>query len=253
MPTACRSMNNPFSLSGKTVLVTGATAGLGRQTAITVSQMGARVIATGRSHERLACTLQKMEGPGHRVIAADLVNVNDRDSLVGNLPALDGVVHCAGITLLHPFKFSDEKRYHEVYAINVEAPLFLTQRIFKAKLLNPGASIVFISSLSPTIGVRGHAIYSGSKAALHGISRVLAHELAARKIRSNCISPGMVQTEVVIGFSKQVTPELVAADQARYPLGYGEPEDVANAAVFLLSPASKWITGINLIMDGGIT
>lgn len=246
-------MTNPFSLAGKTVLVTGATAGLGRQTAITVSQMGARVIATGRNEERLTSTLQRMEGPGHRVLAADLANDKERERLVGELPALDGIAHCAGLTLLHPFKFSDEKRYHEIYAINVEAPLFLTQRLFKNKRLNQGASIVFISSISPNVGTKGHAIYSGSKAALHGISRVLAHELAAQKIRSNCVSPGMVQTEVAVGMANQISPELLAADEARYPLGYGAPEDVANAVVFFLSPASKWITGTNLIMDGGLT
>lgn len=246
-------MTHPFSLSGKTVLVTGATAGLGRQTAITAAQMGARVIVTGRNEERLAATHTQLEGSAHLAIAANLVDEKEREALVSQLPALDGLVHCAGVTLLHPFKFSDEKRYREVYAINVEAPLFLTQRLFKNKRLTNGGSIVFIASLGAFIGARGHSIYAGSKAAIVGIMRVLAHELAGNGIRVNCLSPGMVKTEVVDGFAQQVSAEVVAADEARYPLGYGTPEDVANTAVFYLAPASKWITGTNLIMDGGLT
>jgi len=246
-------MTHSFSLAGRTVLVTGATAGLGRQTAISVAQMGARTVITGRNEERLAATLAELEGSGHLAIPADLVSESAREEFVGKLPALDGLVHCAGVTLLHPFKFSDERRYREVYAINVEAPLFVTQRLFKNRLINNGASIVFIASLGAFIGARGHSIYAGSKAAIVGIARVLAHELSGNGIRVNCLSPGMVKTEVVTGFANQVSAEVVAADEARYPLGYGTPEDVANTVVFFLSPASKWITGTNLIMDGGLT
>ena len=246
-------MNNPFSLAGKTILVTGATAGLGRQAAITASRMGARVFLTGRNEARLNRTRAELDGSNHFALPADLVQMEQRDALAAKLPALDGIAHCAGVTLLHPFKFSDERRYREVYAINVEAPLFLTQRLFKNKRLNNGASIVFVASLGAFIGARGHAIYAGSKAAVVGIMRVLAHELAVSGIRANCVSPGMVKTEVVEGFAQQVSSEVVAADEARYPLGYGTPDDVANAVGFFLAPASKWITGTNLIMDGGLT
>lgn len=245
--------DNPFSLQGRTVLVTGASAGLGRSTAIGVSQAGARVLITGRNIEKLEATRAALApGAEHVMIPSDLTKPEERARLAAELPALDGIVHCAGLTLLHPFKFNSEKRYHEIYSINVEAPLFLTQQFSKARKLNNGASIVFISSISPNVGTKGHSIYSGSKAAIQGISRVLAHELAPAKIRSNCLSPGMVKTEVADGMSDQITPELLAADEARYPLGYGAPEDVANAVVFFLSPASKWITGTNLIMDGGL-
>lgn len=244
---------NPFSLQGKTVLVTGASAGLGRQAAISASQSGARVIISGRNAAKLDSTFAALaSGAEHILAPAELTKPEERARLAAELPALDGLVHCAGLTLLHPFKFNSEKRYHEIYSINVEAPLFLTQQFSKARKLNNGASIVFISSISPDVGTKGHSIYSGSKAALHGISRVLAHELAPAKIRSNCVSPGMVKTEVAEGMSDQITPELLALDEARYPLGYGTPEDVANAVIFFLSPASKWITGTNLIMDGGL-
>ena len=246
-------MNHPFSLSGRTVLVTGATAGLGRNTAIHAARMGARVVISGRHEERLAATLAQLDGEGHRAIPADLADQGARDALVAELPALDGVVHCAGLTLLHPFKFIDEARYRTIYAINVEAPLFLTQRLYKARKLNAGGSIVFISSMAPRVGTKGHSIYAGSKSALYGISRVLAHELAPAKVRVNTLSPAMVNTEVTAGFKAQLSPDLLAADEARYPLGYGEPEDVANAAIFFLSPASKWITGVDLVMDGGLT
>jgi len=246
-------MNHPFDLTGRTILVTGATAGLGRQTAISVSQMGARVIVTGRNEERLADTFSRLEGHGHLAISAELALEESRSAFVNKLPPLDGIAHCAGVTLLHPFKFSDERRFREVYAANVEAPLFVTQGLFKSKRLKPGASIVFVSSISPKVGTKGHAIYSGSKAAVHGISRVLAHELASARIRSNCVSPGMVQTEVAVGMANQISPELLALDEARYPLGYGTPEDVANAIIFFLAPASKWITGVDLTLDGGLT
>ena len=246
-------MNQPFSLEGKTVLVTGATAGIGRQTAISISEMGARVVLTGRDESRLAETLAALRGGDHVALPADLVPQEQRDALAEKLPALDGIAHCAGVTLLHPFKFSDERRYREVYAINVEAPLFLTQRLFKHRKINNGGSIVFIASLGAFIGARGHSIYAGSKAAIVGIMRVLAHELAGNGIRVNSVSPGMVKTEVVTGFAEQVSAEVVAADEARYPLGYGTPEDVAHTVGFFLAPASKWITGTNLIMDGGLT
>ena len=235
-------------------MITGASAGIGRQAAISASAAGARVFVTGRNGQKLAETFSALvPGPEHLSSTADLTLVEDRERLAGELPAIDGLVHCAGLTLLRPFKFSDEQRYREVYAINVEAPYFLTQCIMKARKLNTAASIVFISSISPNVGTKGHSVYSGSKAAVQGISRVLAHEMAAQKIRSNCISPGMVTTEVAEGMAEQISPELLALDQARYPLGYGTPEDVAHAVVFFLAPASRWITGTNLIMDGGLT
>jgi len=246
-------MTNPFSLEGKTILVTGTTAGLGRQTAITASQLGARVIITGRNLQRLNDTFSRLEGPDHIAIPADLTASDAREELVSKLPPLDGVAHSAGATLLHPFKFIDEKRYRDLYAINVEAPMFLTQRLFKARKLNHEASIVFIASISAVRGWIGHSIYAGSKAALVGISQVLAHELAGSRIRSNCISPAMVRTEVVDALANHLSAETVQADEAHYPLGYGTAEDVANAVVFFLSSASRWVTGTNFIMDGGLT
>jgi NAD(P)-dependent dehydrogenase (short-subunit alcohol dehydrogenase family) len=244
----------PFSLTGRTVLVTGASAGLGRATAISASDAGARVIITGRNAANLAETYALLAtGAAHHSISADLAQPEDRERLVAELPALDGLVHSAGVAQLHPFKFSDVARYRDSYSINVEAPFFLTQSLLKARKINRAASIVFISSISPIVGSKGHAIYAGTKSALQGISRVLAHELAAQRIRSNCLSPAMIKTAMNDRLADHISPELRDADEARYPLGYGEPEDVANTVVFYLAPASKWITGTNLIMDGGLT
>ena len=246
-------MTNPFDLTGRTILVTGATGGLGRQTAISISQMGATVVLIGRREERLKSVLAELTGEGHVSFVTDLANRVARDELAAKSPPLDGIAHCAGKTLLQPFKFITEEQYEEIYQINVQAPMFLTQKLLKNKLIRPGASLVFVSSISPITGWKGHSIYAGSKAAIVAIARVLAHELAPSRIRANTISPAMIKTEVVDGLSEQMSAEYIATDAARYPLGYGEPEDVANAITFFLSDASKWITGSNLIMDGGLT
>ena len=246
-------MSHPFDLTGRTILVTGATSGLGYQTAVSIAEMGGRVVITGRREELLAKTLSDLEGEGHLACPADLTSAEDRDRLISQLPPLNGIAHCAGLTLLHPFKFSDEARFQQVYSINVEAPFFLTQKILKGKLLLNEASIVFVSSLAPFTGTKGHSIYAGSKASIIALARVLAHELAPSRIRANSIAPAMVKTAVVEGFIQQVSSERAEADEARYPLGYGEPRDVANAIIFFLSSASKWITGSNLIMDAGLT
>ena len=244
---------NPFDLTGKRVLVTGATSGLGRQSAISASQMGARVIITGRDKERLAETFSHLHGVDHQAFPADLTIEAERGTLVDQLPPLDGIAHCAGFAPLLPFGFNDQKRYHETYGINVEAPLFFTQRLFKNRRLNRGASLVFIASVGAFRGAKGHSLYAGSKAALVGMVRVLAHELAGMKVRANCISPGTVRTEIVDALASHISHEAVAADEALYPLGYGTAEDVANAVVYFLSPASRWVTGTNFIMDGGLT
>ncbi len=258
-------MNNPFDLTGKTILVTGASGGLGSQAAISISRMGGRVLLVGRNQDKLQAVRDRMvevaavpgvsdgAGAGHQIHGVDLADSSARSALAGILPPLDGISHCAGMTLLQPFKFVTESQYEEVYRINVEAPLFLTQRLLKNKRILPGASLVFVSSISPLAGFKGHSVYAGSKAAISAVSRVLAHELAPSRIRSNTISPGMVKTQVMDEYQRQMSAEFVAADDARYPLGYGEPEDVANAIIFFLSEASKWITGSNLVMDGGLT
>lgn len=243
----------PFHLTGRTILITGASSGIGRACAVAVSKLGANVLITGRNRERLDETLTMLDGDGHTVLTADLVIASERAALVDALPRLDGVVHSAGLAKLRPVAYVDERSLSETTSIDMYAPLLLTTAMLKNKKVENGASIVFISSISGVVGVVGLMSYAASKAALLGAARVLAVELSARKIRVNCVSPGMVSTPMAGELDRTLGEEVRRTDEARYPLGYGLPEDVANTVTFLLSPASRWITGTNVVLDGGYT
>ena len=241
-------MDNPFSLTGKTILVTGASSGIGRQTCISIANMGGVVIATGRNGERLNETSSVLPGDSHNIIKADLTDTNDIENLAGNIDKINGLVHCAGMVKLIPAKFytkDDLRRFNE---INYEAPILLTSTLLKKRKVAESSSIVFISSIMSEIGVIGNGLYSGTKGALVAITRVLALELAAKKMRVNCISPALVKTPLIddLTFQKEIEANI-----QKHPLGIGSPEDVANCCIFLLSDASRWITGTNLIIDGG--
>jgi NAD(P)-dependent dehydrogenase (short-subunit alcohol dehydrogenase family) len=245
-------MNNPFSLVGKRILVTGASSGIGREVAITCSNMGANVIATGRNTERLAETMELLQLGQHQMVVADLTKASDREVLTNELALpLNGCVHCAGISRLSPVRMMTEDHLHEIMSINVNAPMLLTQGLLKKQKIQSSGSILFISSIAAHIGVPGVAGYSGSKAALIGMMRCLAMEVVKRKIRVNCLSPALVNSPLL-----EATAELVGSlelEERNYPLGFGSTTDVANASVFFLAEASRWITGTTLIMDGGLT
>lgn len=244
-------MINPFSLEGHTIVVTGASRGIGRQIAITASQMGARLIITGRDEARLHETLAALEGCSHQLIVADLSDRSKRDEFVAQLPMLDGIVHSAGVAPLRPFKYSDEQTYDECFPLNFEAPFMITQRLAKKKRFNKGCSIVFISSLAGKGGGPGLSIYAASKSAMTGAMLSMSHEMVKHGIRVNSVSPGMVNTGMADELVDTVAEDLVQADIARYPLGYGTPEDVAYAVIYLLSKASKWVSGTDLVTNGG--
>jgi NAD(P)-dependent dehydrogenase (short-subunit alcohol dehydrogenase family) len=249
-------MDNPFSLSGKRILVTGASSGIGRQIAISCSQMGAQVVITGRDRERLKQTLEMLDKSalaGHHAVQAELTNAQERESLVAALDGVpvNGVVHSAGISRLSPVRMFTEQHLREVHSINVEAPMLLTQALLKRNLVAADGSLVFMASIAAHIGVAGVAAYSGTKAALIAMMRCLAMEVVKRRIRANCLSPALVETPMLD--SPGVMVGLLEKEQGNYPLGFGKPEDVANAAVFLLSNASRWITGTTMVMDGGLT
>jgi NAD(P)-dependent dehydrogenase (short-subunit alcohol dehydrogenase family) len=246
-------MSSPFSLDGKTVLITGASSGIGRQTSISVAAMGGKVVATGRNEQRLAETLTMLDGEGHCAIPADLTDSAARATLTSDLPSLQGVVHCAGITKLVPFQYLTEKHLQEVWRANYESAVLLTQILLKKKLIADGGSIVFVASTAGLLGAKAITAYAASKAALIATSRVLALEVAPRRVRSNCLAPALVQTPMAEETSERVSAETFAENLKLYPLGFGKPEDVANAAVFLLSDASRWITGATLVLDGGCT
>ncbi|MEA9565776.1 SDR family oxidoreductase [Xanthomonas sp. WHRI 8932A] len=233
-----------FSLTDKTILVTGASSGIGRQIAVACARRGARVVVTGRDAERLQETFDLLKGHGHVQVLADLTEADGRERLVQGLSSVNGLVHCAGRQRLSPIRQLTEKLMTDVYAVNFLAPVMLTQRLLQANALAPRSSIIFMLSTAAHIGTPGVGPYSAMKSALLGIIRCLSMEQAKRKIRVNGISPSAVATPI------WDTTHL-EAQRKRHPLGLGTPDDVANAAIYLLSDASRWVTGTSLVMDGG--
>lgn len=244
---------SPFELNGKTILVTGASSGLGRQTAITSSHYGARVIITGRNTKRLDETFLSLEGEGHIQLLADLTVQADIDRLVAELPVLDGLVHCTGISDLTPARFITKAVIAETFRISFEASVLLTAGILgKKKLTKGNSSIVFISSLSTRYAFVGGAMYISAKAALEAYARVLALELAPRGTRVNCIAPAFVRTPMLDETAEHSSQAVVEKIEQLQLLGFGDPVDVANTIVFFLSDASKWVSSASLILGGGL-
>ena len=244
---------NPFSLAGKTILVTGASSGIGRATAIECAKMGAKLILTGRNENRLLDTLSFLTGEEHLCITADLTLSEDLDKLIDRIDVLDGLVLSAGIPATYPFLFATRKKIDEVFNTNFFAPVELLRLIVKKKKLNKGSSVVFVSSIGGVFAYSyGNSIYGASKSALNSIMSSCAKELAVKKIRVNSVNPGMVETPLIQidAFSE----ESILKNIAKYPLGrYGQPDDVAFGIIYLLSDASAWVTGISLVIDGGVT
>jgi predicted outer membrane repeat protein len=245
------SYQSSFSLSGKTILVTGATSGIGREAAIAISQCGGTAIITGRNQERLNETFGMQSGQNHVKFTADLTNADELASLVDSLPEINGIVHSAGITGHLPVKFIGPDDIASFFRINYEAPVLLTALILKKKKLQNNASIIFLSSIATKYPYFGGALYSSTKAALEAYSRTLALELAPKGIRSNCISPSFVKTPMVKGAGETISTEVLEKFEKMMPLGFGEPRDVANAIIYLLADASKWVTGSNMALGGG--
>lgn len=241
---------NPFSLTGKRILVTGASSGIGRQVAISCSRMGADVVLTARDESRLQETLQSLAFGQHLVVAADLTDVDQRRTLTDSIGIVDGVVHSAGTSILSPIRLLPEKHVRDLFTLNYDAPIFLTQRLLQNKAIRSGGSILFIASIAAHIGVTGVGVYSGTKAALLATTRCLAVELARARTRVNCLSPALVASPLLDLVAQNVSLEEKTRD---YPLGLGTADDVANAAIYFLSDASRWVTGTTLIMDGGLT
>lgn len=241
---------NPFSLEGKTILVTGASSGIGRGIAITCSRMGATVILNGRNQMRLNSTLAQLHGDDHKMITADLTDSDSVKRLIEGIPALDGVVHCAGIGQRVLCKVATANDVDTVMDANFKGPVLLQSELLKHKKVNKGASVVFIASIASWSPSIGNAFYSASKGAVISYANCLALELAPRKIRVNCISPAMVWTDLIQ--SDAVEEAQLKEDEQSYPLKrYGQPEDIANLAVYMLSDASTWMTGSNVNITGG--
>lgn len=242
---------NPFSLEGKRVLVTGASSGIGKQIAISCSQMGAAVVLVGRDQARLNATFLSLSGCGHLAIQADLKNQEDIGKIARQAGELNGLVHSAGCLKLVPFRMINQKHLENIFSTNVFAPLLLTKELLAKKQLAIGASIVFIGAVASEIGPIASAAYSASKAALLGAVRSLALEVVKQNIRANIISPGYVDTPML----EQLTSSGSQLDDlvSLAPLGLGSPEDIAYATVFYLSQASRWVTRTEFVIDGGLT
>ena len=240
------------NLKGKIILVTGASSGIGRQSAIKVSQQGAKLIVTGRDEKRTTETFKMLTGTNHLSFTTDLLIEQDMDSLVAKLPPLDGIVHCAGIVGPTPVKFIRKENIEKLLKINFEVPVLLTSKILLSKKLVDKASIVFLSSVATQMPYFGGALYNSSKSAIESYSKTVALELVKRGIRSNCLSPGLVNTPLikkpVTDGQMEIVDESLGRYLKKYPMGIGEPEDVANAIVFFLSDESRWISGTNLTM-----
>jgi NAD(P)-dependent dehydrogenase (short-subunit alcohol dehydrogenase family) len=245
---------NPFSLEGKTILVTGASSGLGRQTAVSCSRMGATAIISGRDAARLEET-RAMRVPGaHKAVQADLTIQEHIDELVARAGRIDGVFHGAGVRGLSPIKLISKKFLDEVFGINYYAPMLLTQRLLFRNAIRDGGSIVFMASTAAHRGVVGVGVYSGTKGALIATVRCLALEQGKRGIRANCISADLVETPLLTyGLTEEEGRNWLQQQRDKHPLGLGTPDDVANAAIYLFSDASRWVTGATIVMDGGVT
>jgi NAD(P)-dependent dehydrogenase (short-subunit alcohol dehydrogenase family) len=243
---------NPFDLTGKTILVTGASSGLGRQCAITASKYGANVFITARNQQRLLETYNQLSGTGHHWFLADLTLEMDIANLMREIPQLNGVVYSTGISDLSPARFIKQEDISKTFDISFNASVLLTSQLLAKKKLEKNAcSLLFISTISTRYPFVGGAMYISAKAALESYAKVLGIELASKGIRSNSISPAFVKTPMLDDTAEKYSGEAVRKIEEQQLLGFGEPEDVANVVVFFLSDASRWITASNLIVGGG--
>ena len=245
-----------FSLKGKTVLITGGSSGIGKATAILCAEAGARIILLGRNVERLQEVHVNLAGNDHLAIAIDLtdhekVKKKLTDQLQ-DIPHIHGLVHAAGITSTYPFKLMKPEQMQHYFETNVYSGFYLSSLLIK-KMRKEPASMIFITSVMASVGEKAKSLYAMTKGALLSGSKSLAIELAGNNIRVNCISPGIVDTPMTENATYKKDEQLLQDTLSLYPLGFGLPEDVANASLFLLSDASKWITGIDLKVDGGYT
>lgn len=247
---------NPFTLQGKTILVTGASSGIGQATAIECSKLGAKVVITGRNVERLQETYSQLVGNGHVQIVAELTCAEDVDRLISEVQELNGVVLCAGRSAGSlPFSYCTREKFDAVFSVNFFSPVEMLRLLIKRKKLQKGASVVFVDSIGGTPGGKfsfGGGIYGTSKAALWSIMRFSAKELAGKTMRVNSVNPGMVETKLI--HNGAISDEQLAQDVKNYPLKrYGQPNDIAHGIIYLLSDASSWVTGHSLVIDGGVT
>ena len=244
-------MVNPFSLEGKRILITGSASGIGKATASLCAQLGADLVLVDLNEDGLLATSTGIGKETTIIYPINLTDEKELSSMVSSLPKLDGVVSNAGIVLSLLAKFNEVSDMEKVFKINTFSHINLIQELLKQKKLNKGASIVFTSSMSGVFcGLVGGSLYGATKSALAGYSKALALELAPRGIRVNTVHPGMIQTPLTANTA--LSHDVLEEDAKNYPLGrYGKPEEVAAAMAYLLSDATVWMTGTQLLIDGG--
>jgi NAD(P)-dependent dehydrogenase (short-subunit alcohol dehydrogenase family) len=249
---------NMFNLKGKTILVTGASSGLGRAAAVLMSRLGASVVISGRNKNELDVSLSQMaeNESKHYVVPCDLSAPEAIKKLVDEISQItnkiDGIVHCAGISITEPLRFINAESVDAIMDLNVKSAIYLISEARKRRLFNKGASVVLLSSTAALIGEVGISAYAASKGAIIALTKSLAAELVnPGRIRVNCLVPATVKTALIEKKFEQFSNEVVEAHEKRHPLGFGQPEDVAKAIAFFISDASSWITGTCLVIDGG--
>lgn len=247
---------NPFSLEDKTIVVTGASSGIGFQCAADCAKMGAKVVAIGRNKERLDEVIKAMNGNGVSY-AYDLSNLEGIKELVAKIVEehgkLDGFIHAAGIEVTNPVKLTRPEEYENLFRLNCLSAFEIVKNLCGIKTFNKGGSIVLISSISGVIARKGLSAYAASKGALMSAARVMALEMAPRDVRVNTVSPGTILTPMM----QKALDEMEEKDREKrvegFPLGLGRTTDISNACIYLLSDAARWVTGQNIIIDGGFT
>lgn len=252
-------MREPFlDFTGRTVVVTGASSGIGRAVSIELSRNGATLILIGRNRARLEETAGQLDTGEHHIICLDLTLHSEIApgirALSEEVGRIYGLCHCAGIVETRPLTSCKIDGLNTMMDINVTAGIELARVICRRDIMDEtGGSILFVSSVYAHVGMPGQIVYSASKGAISAAARAMAMELARRNIRVNSISPGLVRTPMIEDSFSKLSEEQAKKIEDSFPLGTGQPEDVARAATFLLAPQSRWITGIDMVVDGGYT
>lgn len=256
-PPPMTALYNPMDLSGRRMLVTGASAGIGRATAVMLARLGARVILNGRDADRLNDTAARLEGDGHAVAAFDLSELEAVPGWVKQLAAdhgpLDGIAHCAGIQTLRPIRIFSADFFDTVMRANLGSALALARGLRQKGCHAERAAMALISSTAATAASPGNVVYAASKGGVIAATKGLAVELLSDGIRVNCVVPSIVETELIERGKQKLTAEQYEHLRKLQPLGFGHPDDIAHMLAYLLADTSRWMTGSIVTVDGGRT